>query len=123
MLPYNWLSGLILAEGKLWKEQRKWAMHTLHDLGVGQQSFEVCIHDELRELVEHLRALEGRSIDPSLPIIRSVTNMICALVFGQRLGNHPKIDRFSKLITNELHRNTKIHPLAYMFGRLCSLLI
>lgn len=111
------LTGLILSEGTLWKEQRRWALHALRDLGFGKHSIEQVIRDELHDLVEHLRALDSRSVDPSLPLIRSVTNVICALVFGERLGNDPKIERFSQLITNELLRNSRINPLAFVFGK------
>ena len=109
--------GLILSEGSLWKEQRRWALHALRDLGFGKHSIEQVIRDELSDLVAQLRALGGHTIDPSLPLIRSVTNVICALVFGERLGGDPKIERFSHLIATELLRNSRINPLAFAFGK------
>ena len=99
-----------MANGERFREQRRWALHTLRDFGFGRSTIEDTIREELVDLCRVLdsplspatsAAKEGSleetnaatAIDPALPLTRSVCNVICAVLFGARLGSDPKIER------------------------------
>lgn len=49
--------GIIFPDGTLWRDQRKFAVKTLKDLGVGKNSLESCIQQETSEMISHLSEL------------------------------------------------------------------
>ena len=99
---------LILASGERFREQRRWALHTLRDFGFGRSTIEDTIREELVDLCRVLeptatednkagsqgaQSEPATAIDPTIPLTRSVFNVICTVLFGARLGNDPKIER------------------------------
>ena len=96
-----------MANGERFREQRRWALHTMRDFGFGRSTIEDTIRDELIDLCRVLDApaisaakdgslgamKAATAIDPALPLTRSVCNVICTVLFGARLGSDPKIDR------------------------------
>ncbi|KAM4019966.1 cytochrome P450 2F2-like isoform 2-T2 [Anomaloglossus baeobatrachus] len=72
------------SNGEKWKELRHFAMLTLGNFGVGKQSFEERVRVEAGYLTETLRKANGSPIDPNYHILRSVSNVICSVVFGSR---------------------------------------
>ena len=46
--------GIIFPDGDLWKEQRRFAVKTLKELGVGKHSLEHCIDKETAEMISYL---------------------------------------------------------------------
>ena len=93
-----------MANGERFREQRRWAHHTLREFGFGQSSIEDIIREEIVHLCRVLGAQAAdkddslgtlhatTSIDPAMPLTRSVSNVICSLVFGARLGDDPEIE-------------------------------
>lgn len=49
--------GIIFPDGELWKEQRRFAVRTLKELGVGKNSLSHCIEQETGEMIAHLNEL------------------------------------------------------------------
>lgn len=65
----NYVSGLVFAGGPRFREQRRWALHTLRDFGLGKNIMEKAILDELldlRKLIEaQIKTDSKNGIDPS----------------------------------------------------------
>ncbi len=90
-----------MANGARFREQRRWALHTLRDFGLGKNIAEEAILTELvdqRMKIERESAGRKKAIDPTAALISSVANVICALVFGERLGGDPEFERMREIL-------------------------
>uniref|UniRef100_A0A8C4P308 Cytochrome P450 2J2-like n=1 Tax=Dromaius novaehollandiae TaxID=8790 RepID=A0A8C4P308_DRONO len=90
-------SGIILASGHSWKQQRRFGIMTLRNLGMGKKGLEYRVQEEASHLVQFFVNLKGRPVDPSFPLIHSISNIICALVFGYHFSDEDKT--FHELIS------------------------
>ncbi|XP_066494094.1 cytochrome P450 2J2-like [Tiliqua scincoides] len=79
------LKGIILAHyGQVWKEQRKFALTVLRNLGLGKRSMEERILDEATYLIQAFKENMSVPFDPYDVIGSAVTNIMSTLVFGKR---------------------------------------
>nr|XP_056705946.1 cytochrome P450 2J5-like [Euleptes europaea] len=110
--------GIVFSNGHIWKQQRKFGMVTLRKLGLGKKGMEHQIEEEAHQLVETFARAKGQPFDPSVPIINSVSNVICALAFGHRFSVEDKeflklleaVDRLLKFPTTNSHSLYEISP-------------
>ncbi|XP_077204030.1 uncharacterized protein LOC143842760 [Paroedura picta] len=82
--------GIILSNGHTWKQQRKFGVATMRKLGLGKKGMEHQVEEEAHQLVEAFTLAKGQPFDPAMPITLSVSNVICALAFGQRFSTEDK---------------------------------
>ncbi|GFV86873.1 cytochrome P450 18a1 [Trichonephila clavipes] len=71
--------------GMPWKEQRRFSIHMLRDLGFGKTKMEEHIKEEILELLQRMSEHVGRPTKFSFLLAPSMSNNIASLVFGNRL--------------------------------------
>jgi hypothetical protein len=77
--------GFGVSSGSQWKEQRRFALHHLRNLGFGKSSMEEKIIDEINYLTKEIDETDGNAVDVRKYYSRSVLNNINSLIFGHRL--------------------------------------
>ncbi|XP_015783248.1 cytochrome P450 2J6-like [Tetranychus urticae] len=73
--------------GERWKEQRRIALTTLRDVGLGKSAMEDSIRDEIKSFTEVIKSFEGESISISDKLSLSVSNHISTLLFGRKYAH------------------------------------
>ncbi|OWA53859.1 Cytochrome P450 2U1 [Hypsibius exemplaris] len=105
-------SGLIFSQDDLWRTHRRFALSTLRDLGMGKNWLEDSIIAEVEGLCQTLRDTEQKPFDPKEQLTNSVSNVICALIFGQRFDlKDPKFTQLTTMLTTNI-QNVDVEGLA-----------
>ncbi|XP_036447047.1 LOW QUALITY PROTEIN: cytochrome P450 2B2-like [Colossoma macropomum] len=101
LLPLTeWINkgyGIILANyGHSWRQQRRFALHTLRDFGLGKKTVEERVAEEAHYLIKEILKQEGKPFHPIHQFMNAFSNIICSIIFGDRFEYSDK--RFAKLL-------------------------
>uniref|UniRef100_A0A667XJM4 Uncharacterized protein n=1 Tax=Myripristis murdjan TaxID=586833 RepID=A0A667XJM4_9TELE len=91
--------GLVPPNGNKWKQQRRFALHTLRNFGLGKKTLELSIQQECQYLNEAF-AQQDKAFNAQLLINNAVSNIICCLVFGDR---YEYTDKQYQIILQEMN--------------------
>ena len=78
------IKGVFWQNGKLLKDGRRFALSSMRDFGVGKKSIEGKIQEESVALCNELMKKAGKPHDVNILLQKSVTNIICNVLFGSR---------------------------------------
>ncbi|XP_029475736.1 cytochrome P450 2G1-like isoform X2 [Rhinatrema bivittatum] len=110
--------GIISSNGERWKQLRRFALMTMRNFGMGKRSIEERIQEEAQFLVEELQKTKGSPFDPTFYISRSISNIICSIVFGYRFDYQDEkflkllklLNEFSKLLDSPFSQIFNLFP-------------
>nr|XP_048309075.1 cytochrome P450 2J4-like isoform X3 [Myodes glareolus] len=89
-------NGVLFSSGQTWKEQRRFALMTLRNFGLGKKSLEQRMQEEVSCLVEAIKEEKGQPFNPHFSINNAVSNIICSVTFGERFEYHDS--RFQEML-------------------------
>nr|XP_055045314.1 cytochrome P450 2B4-like isoform X1 [Misgurnus anguillicaudatus] len=94
--------GIVMAQfGHSWRQQRRFALHTLRNFGLGKKTMEERVLEEGQCLIAEMCKAKGAAFDPQHMIQNAVSNMICSIVFGDRFEYNNKNFAYLLKILNE----------------------
>ncbi|XP_027711374.1 cytochrome P450 2F2-like isoform X2 [Vombatus ursinus] len=79
-------NGIAFSNGPRWHTLRTFTMGALKDMGLGTRSIEERIQEEAAALCKELGQNRDAPFNPQQLLCNAVSNVICAVVFGQRYG-------------------------------------
>ncbi|CAL1272928.1 unnamed protein product [Larinioides sclopetarius] len=105
----------------VWKEQRRFVVQSMKDLGMGKTKIEEDIMEEINHFIEVLKSYNGKPLDVKQPLSPSISNNICALVFGKRYEyDHPERKFLDKSVEDEFENisQTSVNTLFPWIGKI-----
>ncbi|NXU51175.1 CP2J2 protein, partial [Turnix velox] len=89
-------NGVMFSNGHRWKQQRRFGLTILRKMGVGKKDQDYRLQEEAHHLVEYMKEMDGKPLDPTMPIVHTVSNVICSVLFGHRYSRDD--ETFHRLI-------------------------
>lgn len=109
--PSNWIfklagiNGLGLLNGPQWRDNRRYSMHVLRDLGYGKKHMEQHVVEEAQYLVSKISELKGGPVKLEQFLHPSASNIMAALLFGAR---YPYEDPRRTMLDNYMARIVRV---------------
>ncbi|KAM4573703.1 cytochrome P450 2D15-like [Odontesthes bonariensis] len=110
--------GVILADyGSSWRDHRRFALMTLRNFGLGKESMEQRIKQEIQYIIRTLERSIGKTMSPQVIFHNTASNIICQVLFGTRFEHD---DEIIKVIVRCFTEITKIAngPWAMLYDSL-----
>ncbi|KAF6339165.1 hypothetical protein mRhiFer1_003604 [Rhinolophus ferrumequinum] len=110
--------GVILARyGKSWREQRRFSVSTLRNLGLGKKSLEQWVTEEATYLCAAFADQAGNPFNPDALLNKAVSNVIASLIYGFRFEyNNPRFLKLLDLMDNALKEESGfLHQVLNVF--------
>uniref|UniRef100_T1IK16 Cytochrome P450 n=1 Tax=Strigamia maritima TaxID=126957 RepID=T1IK16_STRMM len=82
--------GLFSAYGAPRIAMRRFTLHTLRNFGMGKSILEPQIMSEINYMLEDMKKFEGKPVDLHELLIKSTTNVLCAIKYGKRMDYDDK---------------------------------
>ncbi|KAM6987522.1 LOW QUALITY PROTEIN: cytochrome P450 2Y3 [Tautogolabrus adspersus] len=82
--------GLGISNGERWRQLRRFTLTTLRDFGMGRKGMEEWTQEESTHLRARIDTFKAKPFDPTFLLSCTVSNVICALVFGERFDYDDK---------------------------------
>ena len=76
-----------MSEGKDWTEQRRFAVKTLRDFGLGKKSVESLVMVEVNELIARFKETAGKPNEFLLAFNAAVLNSLWSMLTGGRFSH------------------------------------
>ena len=74
-----------MQHGPHWKTLKRFTLRALRDFGLGKTSLEDKIKDEVEIVLAEFDEVRGKPLSPHKLFGKAVSNIICSIIFGQRL--------------------------------------
>ncbi|XP_066438114.1 cytochrome P450 2G1-like isoform X2 [Eleutherodactylus coqui] len=108
--------GIAFSNGERWKELRRFSLSTLRNFGMGKRSIEERIQEEIQYLLELFQETKGSLLSPTFFIRRSISNVICSILFGRRFEyTDQKLQTLLDLVAENVRRLDNIWVQLYNF--------
>jgi len=98
--------------GGVWKEQRRFFIKQLRDLGLGKSIMEGHLRDEINNLMKEVDKHAGKPIDFTLMFGRSIQNNLISLAFGRNLAYDDPLRK----VTDKLLEPNSVFGIAGFFA-------
>ncbi|ETE57127.1 Cytochrome protein, partial [Ophiophagus hannah] len=106
--------GFSTTDEKKWRELRRFTLSTLRDFGMGKKRMSERVQEEALCLLEELAAKKGQPFDPRRNFASAVSNVICAVVFGNRFDykDHTFIEN-QQIVESQIRFLTSFQGMVY----------
>ena len=92
-------SGVISSNGMHWIHDRRFVLRNLRDLGMGKTYLEQAIHVEAQAIVDDIKSLGEKPMNPPRSLRTAVLNIIWQMVAGKRYDLRSKeVDRIFNIV-------------------------
>uniref|UniRef100_A0A915L4J9 Cytochrome P450 n=1 Tax=Romanomermis culicivorax TaxID=13658 RepID=A0A915L4J9_ROMCU len=107
-------TGFLLTDGECWREQRRFALSTMRDCGMGKSSLQQSVAEAAEVLLKELEVASFRkSVDILDSFNKAVGNVICSMAFGRTFEGE-EFWRQLKLINFRVSESGIWPPFNYM---------
>merc|ERR1719228_909536 len=107
--------GIVFSHGDHWREQRRFAVRTLKEFGVGKSFLQDVINDEVEKLVEDLKAESGESINLKFRTNLAVVNTLWQILNGEKSDmNNPQMEKVFRSTAEFIVNNSLAGPVMIM---------